>query len=129
MANHSGSSGLVKVGSNTVAEVRSWTINENAETIEDTAMGDTSRTYKVGLKTADASVDCYWDETDSTGQMALEPGDEVTLVLYPEGAGTGATYYTGSAIVTSKSVTGSFDGMVEATIAAQYNGAVTIATV
>ena len=37
-------------------------------------------------------------------------------------------YYTGTGIVTSKSITASFDGMVEASFAIQVNGAVTEAT-
>jgi len=129
MATHKGSSGLVKNGSNTVAEVRTWTLNTNAETIEDTAMGDTARTYLAGLTSADASIDVFWDEGDTNGQVALAPGSSVTLVLYPEGGASGDTYYTGTALVTSKSITGSFDGMVEASISATYTGAVTTATV
>ena len=129
MATHKGSSGLVKNGSNTVAEVRTWTLNTNADTIEDTAMGDSARSYLAGLTSADASVDVFWDETDTNGQVALAPGTSVTLVLYPEVADSGDTYYTGTALVTSKSITGSFDGMVEASISATYSGAVTTATV
>tara|TARA_R110000803_G_scaffold52240_4_gene107555 strand:- start:9680 stop:10069 length:390 start_codon:yes stop_codon:yes gene_type:complete len=129
MANHAGKDGLVKVGSATVAEVKSWSLNTSAETIEDTAMGDTARTYLPGLTSADASLDVFWDETDSAGQTALAPGASVTLVLYPEGSASGAVYYTGTAIVTSKSTTGSFDGMVEASISAQYTGAVSTSTV
>lgn len=128
MATHAGKEGLVKVGSDTVAEVRTWTINTNADVIEDTSMGDTARTYLSGLTSADASVDVFWDETDSA-QTALAPGSSVTLILYPEGAASGDTYYTGTAIVTAKSITGSFDGMVEASISATYTGAVTTATV
>tara|TARA_R110000764_G_scaffold193386_2_gene278664 strand:+ start:305 stop:694 length:390 start_codon:yes stop_codon:yes gene_type:complete len=129
MATHKGAEGLVKVGSATVAEVKSWSLNTNAETIEDTAMGDTARTYLPGLTSGDASLDVFWDETDSAGQTALAPGASVTLVLYPEGGASGDTYYTGTALVTSKSITGSFDGMVEASISAQYTGAISTSTV
>ena len=129
MATHSGKAGLVKVAANTVAEVRTWTLNTNADVIEDTAMGDAARSYLAGLTSADASVDVFWDETDTNGQVALAPGSSVTLILYPEGADSGDTYYTGTALVTSKSITGSFDGMVEASISATYTGAVTTATV
>ena len=129
MATHSGASGIVKNGTDTVAEVRTWTINTNADVIEDTAMGDTARTYLPGLSSADASIDVFWDETDTNGQVALAPRTIVTLVLYPEGADSGDTYYTGTAIINSKSITGSFDGMVEASISATYTGAVTTATV
>ena len=129
MATHSGSSGLVKVASNTVAEVTSWSLDQTNTLIEDTAMGDSARTYLAGLDEASASVECFWDETDTNGQIALSPGSSVTLVLYPEGADSGDYYYTGTALVTSHSVTGSFDGMVTASIGATYTGAVTAATV
>ena len=129
MATHSGIAGLVKVASNTVAEVTSWTLDQSNSLIEDTSMGDTSRTYLTGLDEFSASVEVLWDETDTNGQVALSPGSSVTLVLYPEGGGSGATYYTGTALVTSHSITGSFDGMVTASIGATYTGAVTTATV
>ncbi len=50
MATHTGSAGLVKVGSNTAAEVRSFTLDTTAEILEDTTLGDTSRTYQAGKK-------------------------------------------------------------------------------
>ena len=116
MANHRGSEGVVKVGSNTVAEVKSWTLSEETETIEDTAMGDTARTYQLGLQTWSGSLECFWDETDSSGQGALTNSATATLNLYPEGASSSDTYYTGSIIVTSIERTAALDGMVEATI-------------
>ena len=50
MATHTGSAGLVKVGSNTAAEIRSFTLDTSAEVLEDTTLGDTSRTYQIGKK-------------------------------------------------------------------------------
>lgn len=129
MATHTGSEGTLKVGSSAVAEIRSYTINETGETIEDTSMGDTSRTFKAGLKTFTASVEVFWDETDTTGQGALDVGSEVTLNVYPEGDASGDTYYSGTSIVTGKTVTGSFDGMVEASFELQGTGALTETTV
>ena len=129
MANHTGSEGTVKVGANAIAEIRSYSISETADTIEDTTMGDAARTYKSSLKSFSGSVDVYWDETDTNGQGALTVGSEVTLNFYPEGATTGDSYLTGSAIVTGKTVNGSFDGMVEASITVQGNGALSTSTV
>lgn len=129
MATHTGSEGTLKVGSNAVAEIRSFSINETGETIEDTSMGDTSRTFKAGLKTFTASVEVFWDETDTTGQGALDVGSEVTLNVYPEGDTSGDTYYSGTTVVTGKTVTGSFDGMVEASFELQGTGALTETTV
>ena len=37
MATHTGSAGLVKVGSNTAAEIRSFTLDTSAEVLEDFA--------------------------------------------------------------------------------------------
>jgi hypothetical protein len=129
MATHAGSEGTVKVGSNAIAEIRSFSIEETADTIEDTTMGDGARTYKPSLTSFSGSVDVFWDETDSTGQGALTIGAEVTLNLYPEGPSPGDTYLSGSAIVTSRSISSSFDGMVEMSISVQGNGALTTTTV
>lgn len=128
MANHAGSEGTVHVGTSAVAEIRSYSISETADTIEDTSMGDTSRTYKSSLKSFSGSVDVFWDETDTSGQVALSVGSEVTIKFYPEGATTGDTYLYGSAIVTGKTINGSFDGMVEASITVQGTGALTTGT-
>ena len=129
MATHAGSEGTVKVGANAIAEIRSFSIEETADTIEDTTMGDGARTYKPSLTSFSGSVDVFWDETDSTGQGALTIGAEVTLNLYPEGSTPGDTYLSGSAIVTSRSISSSFDGMVEMSISVQGNGALTTTTV
>ena len=129
MANHKGSEGVVKVGSNTVAEVKDWSLTQSSDTVEDTAMGDSARTYKPSLTSASGSISCFWDETDTTGQGAMTAGSEVTLNLYPEGDTSGDTYYTFSAIITEEGASASFDGMVEATFSFQANGAVTSSTV
>ena len=129
MATHKGSEGIVKVGSNSVAEIRSYSIEESADTLEDTSMGDSARTYKPSLTSFSGSLDVFWDEGDTSGQGALSIGSEVTLNVYPEGDTAGDTYYTGSAIVTGVSRTGAFDGLVEASISVQGNGALTESTV
>ena len=129
MATHTGSEGTVKVGANAIAEIRSYSIEETADTTEDTTMGDAYRTHKTTLKGWSGSVDVFWDETDTNGQAALAVGSEVTMNFYPEGSANGDAYMTGTAIVTSKTVTASFDGMVESTINVQGTGALTTGTV
>ena len=98
MATHTGSEGTIKVGSDTVGELRSFSLETTAETIEDTSMGDSSRTYKTGLK------------------------------AFSEGATTGDKYFTGSAIIIGKTVNSSFDGMVESEISFTGTGALSEAT-
>lgn len=129
MATHTGSEGTVKVGSNAIAEIRSFSIEETADTLEDTTMGDTARTYKSSLTTYTGSVDVLWDETDTNGQGALTIGAEVTLNLYPEGDTSGDTYYTGTAIVTGRTINSTYDGLVEMSISVQGSGALTETTV
>lgn len=129
MATTKGSDGIVKVGSNTVAEVRSFSIEETADTLENTSMGDTARTFVPSLATFSGSVDVFWDETDTTGQGALTNGATATLQVYPEGDQSGDTYYSGSVIVTGITRTASFDGLVEASITFQGTGALTETTV
>lgn len=128
MATHTGSEGTVKVGANTVAEIRSFSIATTADTAEDTTMGDSWRTFKTTLKGWSGSLDCFWDETDTTGQGAMTEGTEVTLNVYPEGATTGDKYYTGSAIITGITINSSFDGLVEASFSFQGNGSLTLGT-
>ena len=129
MATHAGSEGTVKVGSDAIAEIRSYSIEEIADTLEDTTMGDTARTYKPSLTNYTGSIDVLWDEADSSGQGALTIGAEVTLNLYPEGDTAGDTYYTGSAIVTGRTINATYDGLVEMSISVQGNGALTESTV
>ncbi len=128
MATHTGSEGTVKVGANAIAEIRSYSVEETADTTEDTTMGDSYRTHKTTLKAWSGTVDVFWDEGDTTGQGALTVGSEVTANFYPEGSTTGDKYLTGTAIVTGKTVSASFDGMVESTITLQGTGALTTAT-
>ena len=129
MATHTGVSGLVKVGTNTVAEVRSFTLDTTAELLEDTALTDTSKSFQVGKKGATASVECFWDETDTNGQIAIAEGSQVTLYLYPEGADSGDYYFGGTWLVTANSTSTPTDGMIEATFSATLTGALTRGTV
>ena len=129
MATHIGRDGKIKVGSNAVAEVRSFSIEETGDTVEDTVMTDTARTYLATLTSFTGSADVFWDETDTNGQGALTVGSSVTINFYPEGDQSGDTYYSGSAIVTGVSRSSSFDGMVEASISLQGSGALTATTV
>ena len=130
MSVHKGSEGLIKVaGSNTIAEIKSYSLEESADTIEVTKMGDGARGYLPSLTSFSGSIDAFWDETDTNGQLALVIGTQVSLVFFPEGETTPYTKYTGNAIITGKTITGSFDGMVEASFTVQGNGALTPDTI
>jgi hypothetical protein len=132
MATTKGSSGVVKlaVSGGSVAamgEVRSFTLSESADTIEDSVMGDTARTYVASLSTASLSMDVYWDDADAV-QLVMDTKADLDWELYPTGSGTGEKYYSGGGILTSKEITAAFDGMVEGSFEIQVSGGITEAT-
>lgn len=128
MATHHGKDGIVRIGSNAVAEVREFSLSIEADTADDTAMGDTWKSHLVGMKSWSGSVTCMWDETNTTGQEAMTEGASVALKLYLEGVATGATFYEGTATVTSVNFSQSLDGIVTRSFNYLGNGAVTKST-
>jgi len=129
MATFTGSDGVILVGTDQIAEVRSYSIDETMDTLEDTAMGDTSRTYKTSLKSFSGSADVFFDDSDTAGQGALTVGSEVTLNVQFEGNTTGDHKMSGTVLITGRTISASFDGMVEASISFQGTGALTESTV
>lgn len=132
MATHKGSSGVVKVaasgGSETaVGEVRSYSIDETSDTIEDTVMGDSVKSYLSSLTDATLTIDALWDDADAQ-QLVLDTGAAIDWEIHPTGTGTGEKYYGGAGIVTAKTISASYDGLVEASFSVQVSGAITEST-
>ena len=127
MANHKGSEGTVHIGTDAISEIKSYSINESMNVIDDSNIGDSSKTFRVGSTEWDGSVDVFWDELD-TAQIAMTTGASVTVKFYPEGTTTGDKYYTGTALVTGISRSASVDGMVDASYSLKGTGALTLAT-
>jgi len=127
MATHTGSEGTIKVSSTTVGELRSYSLEQTADTIEDTSMGDSTRTYKSALKGWSGSASLFFDEADA-GQLLLVLGTSIALKVYPEGASSGDKYYYGDAIITGSNISASFDGMVEAEVTFTGTGTLTLGT-
>jgi len=125
MATFKGNEGTVLSGSNAVAEIRSFTVNETADVIEDTAMGDAAKTYVASFKDATATVECFFDDTDSNGQGTFDVGASVTVNFQMEGNTSGDHKLSGTALITGKDVSAAADGMVEATYTMQITGGLT----
>jgi len=111
-----------------VASVRSFSIDLNTETIEDTDMSSGgNRTYKAGLTDFSGTMDLYMRDSDEAQQALRTQGSApATIKLFPSGETTGATL-TGEVLITGFSISSSFDGMVEATASFQGTGGLTIA--
>lgn len=113
MATHAaGSEGVVKISTNTVAEVTEWSYDETCTTIDDSQLSDTSTSKLPGQSDGKGTIDCHWDETDSTGQEAMTIRSVVAVNLYPEGASSGDKYYSGNVIITGISVSGRMNDTV-----------------
>lgn len=100
MATHTGDEGLVKIGADTVLEVRNFSFTLSAATIADTSKGDTAVTRVAGRQDSAGTVSCWWDQDDTTGQVAMVEGASVDLILQVEGDTTGDFQYTIPAIIT-----------------------------
>lgn len=129
MATHAGSEGKVFVGSDQVAEVKSWSMEVTSDTVDASIIGTSWRKNQATIKSWSGSFDAFWDETDTDGQGALTVGGTVTLNMYPEGDDSGDTYWTGDVIITSVSYSAAFDGLVEASFSFTGTGALTTSTV
>lgn len=131
MTAYVGNAGVVKVDDDTgtiqtVAEVRSYSIETTADTIEKTVMGNSTRQYVKGIATFTGTADVYWDPTHFTTVDANPTAGSVgatnkvvTLEIYPEGSGS---KWSGEVVVTGYTVNGTFDGMIEASISFQGTG-------
>jgi hypothetical protein len=128
MATFSGNDGSVTIDSNTLGEVKEFSVSEVSETVEDTAMGDTWRSHKAGLKSWSGSMTCHFDDTD-TAQTALAIGASVSMDLQPEGSTTGDYLLTGTATVTEVGTSNTIEGTVERSFSFVGNGALSISTV
>ena len=127
MATFKGSDGVVKAGGNAIAEIRSFSVEQTADTIEDTKMGDSARTYKSSLTSFTASIDALFDDTD-TAQTAMTIGAELAFLFQPEGSSTGDYQLSGTGIVTGISQSQAYDVLVERSFTVQGTGALTIGT-
>jgi hypothetical protein len=129
MATFKGNDGTVKSGSNAIAQIISFTVDETADTIETTTMGDAAKTYVASFKDATATVETYFDDTDSSGQGTLTVGSSVTVNFQMEGDTTGDHKLSGTAIITGFSLGVSADGINTATYSMQISGGLTVGTV
>lgn len=129
MATYTAASGVIKVGANAVAEITGYSIEYTADVVEDTIIGDSARTYLPTLKQFTASVDAFWDPSDTNGQVALVVGTSVTFAIFPEGDDSGDVYYTGTGIITGRTISSSVGEMITANFSIQGSGDLTPTTI
>lgn len=128
---HSGSQGIVYRGTTAVASIRSFSIEETMDTIDATTMdttgGNAFRTNKPTFKSWSATIDVFWTVADDYADALtsnvgeadsdLKPGtSEHEFHFWPIGDDQYELGYKAKALITSRTISSSVDGMVEATI-------------
>ena len=114
MAAIAGKGGKVVNDTNDVANISSWDLDVSVDMQDTTALGDDWKENISGLAEWSASAEGSWDiESDTNGQTAFQTsflaGTSVTLKLYVNAA----NYYSGSAYISSMSVSTPVDGKVD----------------
>jgi hypothetical protein len=128
MATHHGKEGVVTVGGTAIGNVTGFTIDTTHDTVEDTSLEDSNKSYLVGRGTFTASIDMNYDETDAQ-QSSLTTGSSLSFVFLPEGNASGDESFSGPGIVTGMSVGLTLDGVTTRTVSLQGTGGLTIGTV
>lgn len=138
MAVKSGRNGSVKVSVSTtidgatsttaaLGKIRSWSVDQSANTAtyDSAAIGsyDTWVSTKTLSRSWSSTVSALFDDADAQ-QLALVVGHTIKVDVYPDGGDT-ATYYSGSGIITSLSMSASYDGMTEISFTVTGDGALT----
>lgn len=139
MATLTGNNGAITVGGTSVANVRNFSVEITADTIETTTMGVDVRTYRKGLSSFSGSADIYFDPSEFDGAetvfnpSATNVGADAAVVavkFYIEQnySSTSDYAFTGDVIVTGYTVNSSMDGLVEASISFQGTAATSFST-
>lgn len=108
MSTQTGNSGVLSFGGTDITELKSWSLEESAEQIDDTAMGDTNKTAKSGLPSASGTIEVHYDEAD-TVQEAMDPAANGVLILFPKGNASGLPRITLTVQITGRSTSGAID--------------------
>jgi len=137
MATITGNNGSITVNSVNVANVRNFSIEITADTIETTTMGVDVRTYVAGLSSFSGSADVYFDPADyDTNETTFNPtaglvgasGVAGKFYIAENYSSTNDYAFTGNIIVTGWTVNSTMDGLVEASMTFQGTGAATYST-
>jgi len=108
MTTATGNSGSLDFGGSAITELKSWSLEEAAEQIDDTAMGDTNKTAKSGLPSASGAIEVHYDEADAV-QESMDATVLGVLILYPKGTGSGSPRITLTVQITGRSTSGGID--------------------
>jgi len=129
MAAITGVAGTVKAATNTIAEIVSFSVDQSANIISDSELTDAVETSIAGRTSWSGTVECMWDDADTTGQGSMTIGSSLTFAFLPEGATAASAEYEGTGIVESRGLAISDESMITQSFSIKGSGALTIGTV
>ena len=102
MAAKSGHNGILKLGGNAIAKVQNWEVNLANDPLEVTYMGQGWKERVRGeANDWSGNFQLVYEPTDTAGQGSITIDGQYTAEFYNDGDGTGATYDSGSIMITS----------------------------
>lgn len=133
MATIVGNDGSIAIGGVGLINVRNFSCEITADTIETTTMGLDSRTYVRGLAAWSGTADIYVDPANLTGGASaisrlIATGGAVgdsTATFRGNLSAAGANNLQGNVIITGFTINSAMDGLVEGSVSFQGSGAVT----
>lgn len=113
-----------------LGNLRSWSLDETVETVDATTMSTSTgfifRDVLPSFKSWTATADVLFedDPAGAAGSNNLDindalfrSGETVNVFIYPEGdAGANDRVYYGRALITSKAISSSYDGLIEVSL-------------
>ena len=139
MACYTGTTGALEFGTLSselaVAQVQNWTITHTQETLDNTVMGNTYRSFCAGLRTWEGSAEVVWtaDEDDNSSfDEVFQIADSATrntghLIAYWDNtAGNSELKLSGNIIITSIEYENTVGELNMATVNFTGTGALTV---
>ena len=124
---YNGKNGALSVNGTNVAQLTSWTITENVDTVECTHMGATWKDYVPGIREWEGSFEAIYDGADQGLASALATGSTVAIVAYPAD-GDSLHKFSGNAIVTSIEHSADMEDVIRVSGSFTGTGALTVDT-
>lgn len=118
-----------------VGQMRSWSLDDTAETLDTTVMSGTAsgfifRDTIPSFKTWTLTVDFIYDRADAaTADAQFKAGNNAVVAVYPEGNNTSNDVaISGTGLITSLTRSASYDGLIECSVTFEGKSALSYST-
>jgi|TARA_R110002167_G_scaffold245999_1_gene451427 hypothetical protein len=132
MAYATGSDAVIKIGSDTLIQCSSFSIDKTVDNAETSAISTTAKTFVNTLESWTGSLSIFYDAADAatTAILTATAGNTgpVVISFYYEGTATGDKYLTGNGLMSGLSWTGEANGVFTADVSVTGTGSLTDST-